>query len=334
MSDHDAPAMSVILAAPDRYEAVRKTMRYLRAQTARDRLEIVIVAPTARDLDIDAAEREAFLQFRVVEVGVIKSPAQAYAAGTRGASAPVVALAEEHSYPEPGWAEALIEAHRQPWAAVGPVIVNANPRTALSWAHVLLGFASWLEPTAAGVVGHLPGHNASYKRGLLLEYGPQLEAMLAVEILLHWDLRARGYELYLEPGAKTSHVQVTHLPSWIAVQFLSARLFASTRALNGRWSAFRRLLFTCGAPIIPSTSPLWRLRGIVQEVRRPGRPHDLLPRALPALLFGLALAGAGQVVGYAFGAGDAIERMADFEFHRDRHVTERDRQALARDDPS
>jgi hypothetical protein len=42
------------------------------------------------------------------------------------ARAPIVALAEDHAFPAPGWAEALIAAHRDPWAAIGAVIRHPN----------------------------------------------------------------------------------------------------------------------------------------------------------------------------------------------------------------
>jgi Glycosyl transferase family 2 len=77
-------------------------------------------------LGLEESELRDFLQFRVVEVGTINSTARARATGVRHASAPVVALTEDHAYPAPGWAEALINAHKEGWAAVGPVMANAN----------------------------------------------------------------------------------------------------------------------------------------------------------------------------------------------------------------
>ena len=60
-------------------------------------------------------------------------------AGERGrdpaATAPVVALSDDHCFPEPGWGEALVDAHRGPWAAVGPVVANANPGSLVSWVY-------------------------------------------------------------------------------------------------------------------------------------------------------------------------------------------------------
>ena len=38
-----APEMSVVIVTPDGYETIRRTVEHLRAQTVKDRLELVIV---------------------------------------------------------------------------------------------------------------------------------------------------------------------------------------------------------------------------------------------------------------------------------------------------
>jgi hypothetical protein len=187
--------LSVILTTPDCYDTIRKTIACLRAQTARDRLEIVIVAPTGRELKLCESELKSFANFHVVEVKAIESIGAANAAGVRDASAPLVAFGEDHAFPDPEWAEALIAAHKQNWVAVGPAVRNANPGSLISWADFLIAYGPWMECVAAGVAEHLPGHNSSYKRSVLIEYGSRLETMLEAESVLHWDLSKRGYEL-------------------------------------------------------------------------------------------------------------------------------------------
>jgi hypothetical protein len=319
MSNGRLPEMSVVVLTPDCYETVRKTVRHLRAQNVRGCLEIVLVAPSAAQLGLDESELRDFFQFRVVEVGPINSTARARAIGVRHASAPVVALVEDHAYPAPGWAEALINAHKEGWAAVGPVMANANPRSVISWANLLIEYSPWLEPAAGGMVEHLPGHNDTYKRAVLLEYGDQLETMLDAESLLHWDLRAKGHLLYLEPKARTFHQNPSAPLSLIPLRFFAGRLFASSRARQ--WPLWLRLAYVGAAPLIPFVR-VWR---IVRELRKPGRPRQLLPRVLPTLMAGLILDGAGEMVGYAFGPGNAMARLSDMEFHRDRYLTKRDR---------
>jgi GT2 family glycosyltransferase len=323
MNTYSAPEMSVILATPDNEKSIRRTIEHLRQQTVRNRLELVIVAPSKTQLNLAQTELEGFFKVLIVECGEITSIAKANAAGIRQATAPLVVLAEDHSFPVPGWAEALIEAHRKPWAAVGPVVRNANPATAVSWADFLIGYGPWLDPTPAGPIEFLPGHNSSYKRARLLDYGAELEAMMEAETVLHWDLRKKGHQLYLEPAAKTAHINFSLFSSWIKAQYHCGRVFAGTRIKT--MSVLQRLLYIGGAPLIPFVR-LWR---ILKETRRPGRSEIGLLRVVPVLFLGLALDGLGQMAGYVFGIGSAKEKLANFEFHRHLHLSKRDRQAVA-----
>ena len=306
--------MSVVLITPDCYETIDLTMAHLLAQSVRDQLEIVIVAPSADRLEADEVALATFHSFQVVEVGEIKAVGEANAAGARRARAPVVAFVEEHSYPQPGWAEALMEAHRQPWAAVGPVVDNANGDSLVGWADFLVGYGPWLDPSRAGVRDSLPGHNSSYKLALLLEYGPYLEGMLESETTLHADLRRKDHQLYLEPAARISHLNFENLSVWIRAQYYSGRAFAAKRSEH--WPLNRRLLYVFGGPLIPFVR-LRRVLGQVRWSRLPVAP----PRAVwPVLLLGLGVSAAGEMIGYTWGAGDAVERRCDLEFHRIRHL--------------
>jgi hypothetical protein len=306
------PDLSIVIVTPDTYATIRSTIVCLRRQTVRDRIELVIVAPSAAALKPSESELADFLRCEIVEVGTVRSIGSANAAGIRRASASVVALCEDHVIPAPDWAEHLIAAHREPWAAVGVAIRNGNPDSRISWADLLIGYSTWLEPVNAGVADFLPGHNSSYKRGTLLEYADQLETLMEAETVLHWDLRRKGHQLYLEPKARIAHVNFSRLPIWTRVQFHAGRVFAAARARDQRWSVGRRALFVCGSPLIP----LVRLRRIARHASRAESLRRSFVRALPALLFGLVIDGAGQMVGYMAGAGGSAEALSRFEFHR------------------
>lgn len=132
MKPNFTPALSVILVTPQSYETCRKTISFLRKQTAREQLELVIVAPSCAELNPVERELEEFGAFQIVEVGAMISTGQSMAEGARCARAPFVIYGEEHSYPEPRWAEILIHAHAGPYAVVGCAIGNANPKTLTS----------------------------------------------------------------------------------------------------------------------------------------------------------------------------------------------------------
>ena len=68
-----------------------------------------------------------------------RSAAPPRRAGILAATSPVVGLIEDHSYPGPEWAEALLRAHAGPWTGVGPAVDNANPESAASWVNYILG---------------------------------------------------------------------------------------------------------------------------------------------------------------------------------------------------
>jgi GT2 family glycosyltransferase len=246
----------------------------------------------------------------------LRSGAAGYAAGVRRASAPIVAFAEDHAYPGPGWAEALVRAHADGWAAVGPVIANANPNGAIAWADFLLGYGPWLDPTPAGPVEYLPGHNSSYKRAALLEYGRALDELMEAETVLMWDLRSKGKRLVLEPAANASHTNFGRWWSWVAVMFFNGRAFAATRSAH--WGVGRRVGFAGASPL----SPCVRLRRSLGGARRVSVGGGFLRKVIPTMCVGLAFDAVGQMLGYAAGAGNAHERMAEYEWHRMKHVRE------------
>ena len=309
MTDAHEPKMSVIIVTPDSYGTIRKTMKCLWAQTIRDQLEIVVVAPSTNGLGAEA-ELKDFNCIRFVEVGPMNSSAAARAAGVREATAPVIALAEDHSFPEPQWAETLIEAHRGPWAAVGPAMANANPQSALSWANLAIEYGQWLDPVPRGPVDHLPGHNSSYKRDVLLAYGSQLEAMLDAESVLHWNLRAKGHQLYLESSARTFHVNYSLVLPTIPLRFFGGRLFAASRSRG--WPTLRRFIYAVASPLIPFV----RMRRILRDLHRAGQ---LQLRSLPLLAIALTSDAVGEMIGYLSGSGNAMARLTAMEFHRHRY---------------
>jgi hypothetical protein len=267
-------------------------------------------------LNVDDSQLKAFNHIQLIEVGAFGSLGEAITAGIRKASAPVVAFCEEHSYPEPGWAAALIEAHKKPWAAVGCVLCNANPVSLISWCGIYQDFGPCVDPAEGGEAKFLAPHHISYKREILSKYGPDLPYMCEIESILCNDLLEKGYRLYLEPRSKRHHVNITRLSSYIRGEFFGGRVFGAIRAKHFRWSIFRRILYIGGFPLIP----LLRLWRTAKEISRTGRSDELMPRILPALIIGLVSSAIGEVCGYAFGPGLAQERRITFELNRSEHL--------------
>jgi hypothetical protein len=313
------PAMSVVIVTPGEFDCIRTTVRHLRAQTVHEQIEVVILAVSESQLNMAEAEKEGFWGIQVISMGPIESIPKALATGIRQSRGPLVALAEDHCFPEREWAAALIARHQENWAVVGPAVCNANPGTLVSWADFVIAYGPWMDPVEAGPMEFLPGHNSCYKRSILLEYGDRLEEMMEAETVMHFDLRRRGHPLYLESAARTRHMNYALFGSWTSVTYCHGRVFAAVRARPWRWP--KRVFYGAASPLIP-----WvRLYRCVRVLLGPGRPRHLIFRVLPVMAVGLMLDGIGQFAGYLTGDGDALGKLSQMEFNRIDHVTEEDR---------
>lgn len=313
------PALSVVLACTDRYQTIAATLEHLARQSIREQIEVLIVAASSGELELPDAAMAPFWGHKVIEVGAFDSIARANAAGVRQASAPVIAFTEDHCFPEPGWAEALVRAHEGPYAAVGPVVRNANPASAVSWADYLIGYGPWAYPGRSGDAPFLAGHNSSYKRTVLLECGDHLQDLLAAETVLHMDLRARGRRLYVCADAVSAHVNFSRARSWLAVQVHNGRVFAAARRCE--WGPVRRAVYAVASPLIPVVRFVRAMRSLL-ALRIPA---IRLVRVVPVLALGLILDGVGQLLGYALGPGDSPRALARYEFRRVDHVRPEER---------
>jgi hypothetical protein len=317
--------MSVILITPDNYATIAKTMHCLENQTLHDQLEIVIVAPSNEQLQMDKSIPFAFDGVRIVEIGPLISTAEARAAGIRQATTPIVALTEDHSFPEPRWAEALVRAHQQKWAAVGPAVSNGNPLSLTSWANFVIEYGEWLYPAKSGSASHLPGHNSSYKRAVLLNYGDELSRFLESESLLHWDLISKGYSLFLESDTVTRHLNYSDLSSSISLRFYCGRLFAGSRMKQWGSLTHYRSIYCLGSPLIPGI----RLGRIIRKLKVSGWKSKMIFSLVPILSLFLIIDAVGELTGYLFGMGDAMSKISDIDFHRERFMNRRDKKCYA-----
>lgn len=305
-----SPELSVILLVPETYESVKKTIAHLQKQTAANKIEIVLVSANGLASSEVEQDMNVFASFRIVS-RKFESIGSGYATGIMNCAAPILALAEDHSFPEPEWAEALIGAHAQRAAVIGPAVKNANPGSLVSWADLLIAYSPWLAPAEPREMDHLPGHNSSYKKEVLQEYAAELPSLFEAETVLHWRLRQRGHVLRLEPRAITRHTNFEGFGEWTAAQFYSGRQFAASRAAAGKW-LFRRLVYAGASPLIP----LVRFARIANAVNRNQRKALPWWRCVPVVLFGLIVDGVGQFCGYILGEGNSHSKLRELEFDR------------------
>jgi hypothetical protein len=315
------PSLSVILLLPEDYESRRRAVSFLARQTVREKIELVLVLHMRVDIESDEVQLRSFGSYQLVRLADFNDPGQAMSAGIHAARAPIVAYVEEHAFPEPDWAEALLRAHEGPYAAVGCAMGNANPGTLCSWAHLFDGFGPLVTPVSSGVATYLGAHNSSYKRDVLLAYGDALPNLLDNGTVLHIDLRRRGHQLFLAGDAVINHTNISQVWAYWRQEFVGMRAFAGARAASQRWSPFKCGIYCLASPLIPMV----RLVRILKEMRRAGRATQLLPQVLALLIPGLVFGAAGEVIGYLFGDSTSNVRIrAEAELNRARFQSSKD----------
>ena len=309
------PELSVILVVGERRDRAVHALSSILGQDAADRMEVLLFDCAPGDPPpLPGSDHPAVRTVRLPPDTLFSA---AKARGVRMASAPVVAFVEEHCRVFPGWAEALIAAHRGPWAGVGAEVHMGNPNVPVSHLVAVINYHPWLPPARRAEHDMLPGHNASFKRHLLLAYGEELQDLLRAEIVLHGRLRLDGHRLLLEPAARFAHLNETSLWSIAQGRFLWNRCYGPSRARVFGWSAARRLFYAAATPVIP----LYALAKITWTLSRT-RP-ELLRTVfawLPYFLFAHLATAAGQAVGLLFGPGATEARFTLFELNEPRDL--------------
>lgn len=316
-----SPALSVLLLAPVDFLHIQKTVRHLRAQTRAAEIELLIGTPTQDSIVCDPAEWQGFHSVQIVPVGEIAVTSLPKWQLVKMSHAPIIAFAEDHAFPAPNWADALLQAHQQPYAAVSVEMRNANP-SGISRADMQMSFGEWIAPALRGTTNVLPGHNTSYKRSILEMYCAQQTNLLDSEAVLHAELRRRKHQLFLETRSHIQHLNISAWLPFLSHKFRGGRVFGGLRAEHIGWNAAQRLVYVLGAPFIP----FLRLKRMIPNLRRTGELETFDVVFLFALALGLAIHTLGAAVGYAFGPRDSVKQYAPLELHRAEQLDASERQ--------
>lgn len=254
------PSLSVVVVTRDDHRTLRPILASLAGQTVASDLEVVIVAPDESRGTPPASELDAFGSWRVVPVGTVTNRGRAAAAGVLSARAPLVALSENHCFPDPDWAACTIEAHaRGRRDAVGPAILNANPERPLSRLLHAAGYGPYPADAPPGPRTELPLHNSSYRREAIESHAGELEDLLADERRLQARLVAEGRVLWFEPGCRKRHLSEATWDLLLGLGLDAGRRYGGARARD--WTPARRWAYGLATPLlsVPIAHHVWSL---------------------------------------------------------------------------
>lgn len=331
--------LSVVFVARHSLLYIQKTLECLLAQTAASRIELILSADSpdllreAEDFLAPHAcfEKSCFLLHRTRDL------AQARALSVAEATGDAVAFSEDHSFPEPNWAEELLEAFysSEEIQAAAPAMLNPNPETAVSRVQFLLFFGCSKNDSSSHVrfeiADGLPWHNTAYRRNALAEAIHDENSFL-IEGFLQREIRTnRSQARFVRcPHTCVTHVNMSRFCPAIKHAFLGGRIFGSERAKQLGWGPAAKVLRFVVFPLVP----LMVIHRSASLLRDESSLANTVSNLCTAYTLKLVHA-FGESFGTCFGLGSAAGAYADLECARMRFVRPAERSnLLSMQDPS
>jgi hypothetical protein len=294
------PELSVVVPSVNGMSDLSDCLRALEREGHGVRLELLVVERCGED--VRRQVRAAFPFVRMIEVDRSVTIPEMRARAFEAATAPAVAVIEDHVIVPAGWARQMLEALGGAERVVGGSVENAATGTVLDWAAFLCEYSHCLPPLPAGPATWLTGNNVVYPKALLDRHRTIIEAG-RWENYLHDALRAAGVPLVCHPEIIVGHKKHYSFAEYLSQRYLYARSYAGARVAGSPFA--KRMTFGLAAFVLP---PLLFYRTVARIMQK-GRHRALLLKSVPFIAVFVLAWGWGEVVGYWRGAGDSLSRV-------------------------
>jgi hypothetical protein len=280
--------ISVLVPAMRGYESVLPAIEAWERQTARQRIEILVLHP--RNLGPPEVRRATLPVGLVpVDIGTLDVH-EARALAIERATGEYVMLAEDHCLPDPDWAAAMIQRLEEGWDAAGSALRPGCRTTPWAEASFLIGYGEWMEPVAGGATRVISGSNGTIRRRVLRELGGDLPGQLLLGAFLVRNLERQGHRFCLEKRARMRHFDPPGAGYEILLLAIVGMGFGAMRTRD--WPLPARLLYPLASPAVAFLhgKRAWR------QYRRAGVPAGM----------GVAAMAAAAVLAMAWGFGEGV----------------------------
>lgn len=294
--------LSVIVTVIDGVESVTRCLDALAAQKGALRLEVIV--PYDHTIAEIGALTLQYRDYTFLDLGVLadRPPRNAFeehalldrrrSGGLCAATAGLLAMIEDRGWPHPGWAQAMIDLHREnQHPAIGGAVFNAAP-TAMLNAVFKCDYGRSEPPAETSEREYLTDINICYKRAPLMKIR-DLWRDEYHEVTVNNALKKGGGKL-LFSSAPVVSMQRRPRPilELLSERFYWGRIVARIRLENRSRAA--GLIFAALSPALPFvlTTRLFRLH------RQKGRSFKRFLIELPPLFLLLSFWSLGECSGY------------------------------------
>lgn len=263
-------------------------------------IEVIVVEPGGAEA-VQVLEKQ-FPWVHLFPVDHRLSIPEMYKLGLDDSQGDIVAILEDHEVVQPGWCEAVLEAHKtypEVVAIAGPIDNGCTERI-IDWATFFCEYCRFMPPIQAGVTDSIPGNNVAYKRWALEENPPEDLAKGFWENVLHPHLLRRGSQFRVEPGLKVLHQKHSGFFEYLGQRYYYSRSYAGARTHD------RSLLFRIAYSVACTILPIILLKRILSCGFSKHRFRRELVLSTPLLVCFTVVWAFGEMVGSLFGAGQSL----------------------------
>ena len=295
-----APALTIVVPAVNTWSDLDGCLAAIAAERTDLVLEAIVVNRLGPDLEARARERYPWVRVLPAtrETTIPQMRAQAFAV----AGGEAVAVIEDHVQVPRGWARQMLACLAAGDDVVGGAVENAATERVMDWAAFLCEYSQLLPPLPSGPVDGITGNNTVYRRSVLGRYETAWRAG-RWENYLHDAMRHDGVRLMQHPEIVVGHKKHYTFWEYASQRYLYSRSYAGARLIGAPLA--RRVLTGCAAFALP---PLIYLR-VVSAVWKKGQHRGQLLRSLPLLVPFVCAYAVGEILGYWFGPGDALQQV-------------------------
>ena len=299
-SPQNIPTASIVVVSFNALTLLERCLASLVDQAEACGAEIVVVRAGRPDESPEML-RQRFPRCRWLVARSEETIPRMRSAGVLACRGRIVALVEDDCVADGAWCEALLEAHRGQWAAVGGAVEPGGYARSIDWAVYFYEYSRFMLPFEAHAATDLPVNNVSYKRDAIAGRVHEDDDGL-YDVFTQEQLRQRGLSTLITPTLVVQNANSWSLSHILLAPYHHGRGFGAKRM--GNRPLWWRVLLAVLAPFLPALQVYRILQITTGRKRLRGR----MILALPAIvLFGSSWA-FGECLGYLRGPGQSVQR--------------------------
>ena len=295
------PSLSVVVVTFYNSSYLKNCLTALEQQIGSPDMEIIVVCDEI--IDNVPSLRAQFPSVKFHHLSGLQTHEKLLAVGVGQARGKVVALTVNHCTPEQHWCAHIMEAHVDPYSAVGGAVeMGPQPDTAVNWAIHLYdesAYGYYQNPLTRGPAKNLSVTNVSYKRKILTSMADFWANGFDVPAL-NRALLAAGETIWLSPDIVVYQHRSMNFRQAIREPYGQGRSFAKIRA--AKFAASKRLFYMFFSTLLP----LLLLSRLIINIIRKRLYFSAVIRAFPFVLLFSILWSCGEFIGYITGKPNTI----------------------------